>query len=327
MLETRFTRLVGCEAPVQLAPMGGIVTPELAAAVTGAGGHAMAGITGQPAAVVEQFVGSLREATEGRFGVNVLVPFLDREVFELAAGLVPLVELYHGDPDAALIEAAHVKGAMVSWQVTSGDEAEAAERAGCDLIVAHGVEAGGRMPGGIGLLTLLQHVLDKVRTIPVLAAGGIATPRGLAAVLAAGADGARLGTRFLASQESGAHPDYVRAVVDASSEDTTLARRFNVMWPDESNPPHRVLRSAIEAAEAISDETVGEMRVGREVYPLPRFAVPPPNLNFSGSIEAMALYAGESAGLIDEVRPAADIVRELCEGAADLLSRRQPALT
>ena len=112
----------------------------------------------------------------------------------------------------------------------------------------------------------------------------------------------------------------------ASSEDTTVTNAFSVLWPDGEKPPHRVLKSAVEAAEALSDEVVGEMQAGPNKVPLPRLSVPPPGRTTTGRIDAMALYAGESAGAIDEVLPAGEIVRGLVKGAEELLSRTGAAV-
>jgi NAD(P)H-dependent flavin oxidoreductase YrpB (nitropropane dioxygenase family) len=154
--------------------------------------------------------------------------------------------------------------------------------------------------GQLSLLPLLDAVLDAVGT-PVVAAGGIATARGVAAVLAAGASAARLGTRFVATLEANAHPEYVDALLRASADDTALTTAFSGMWPDA---PHRVLRSCI---------------VGAERVPVPKLSVPSPSRDASGAIAAMALYAGESVGAVTKVAAAGDVVRELAEGAERLL--------
>src|SRR5204863_9454556 len=125
-----------------------------------------------------------------------------------------------------------------AWQVGSVDEARAAVDAGCDFIVAQGVEAGGHVRGQIGLLPLLDRVLDVVG-VPVVAAGGIGTARAMAAALAAGASAVRVGTRFVASQEADTHPDYAQALIDAGPGDTVLTTTVAVMCP---GAPHRVLR-------------------------------------------------------------------------------------
>jgi NAD(P)H-dependent flavin oxidoreductase YrpB (nitropropane dioxygenase family) len=153
----------------------------------------------------------------------------------------------------------------------------------------------------------------------VIAAGGIATARDLAAVLAGGCAGARVGTRFVASAESPAHPDYVKALLSASAGDTCLTEVFSAEWPDA---PHRVLRRAIAAAEAAPDGAVGETIEAGHRIPIPRFSVTPPTRDTTGRIEAMALYAGESVGSVDAVSPAAAIVAELVSGAEALLRKQ-----
>jgi NAD(P)H-dependent flavin oxidoreductase YrpB (nitropropane dioxygenase family) len=143
----------------------------------------------------------------------------------------------------------------------------------------------------------------------------------MAAALAAGAAAVRVGTRFLATAESGAHPDYLAALLAAGQTDTVLTTAFAVGWPDA---PHRVLASALAAAEALDDETVGALEVDGEPQPVPRFAARTPSREVTGSVEAMALYAGEGVGLVTEIEDAASLVRELGDGAEALLRRWTP---
>ncbi len=151
----------------------------------------------------------------------------DPGCFALAGRRARVVEFFWAWPDPALIETVHEQGALVSWQVGSREEAVAAAAAGSDLIVAQGMEAGGHVRGKIGILALLDEVLAAV-DVPVLAAGGVGTGRALAAVLAAGADGARVGTRFVAAEESDAHPLYVEALLAAGPADTVYTEAFSV---------------------------------------------------------------------------------------------------
>lgn len=315
MLATSFTRLAGIDVPIQLAGMPGITTPELVAAVAEAGGLAMFGAAGQAAAALEAELERLARRTRGVFGVNFLVPFVDPDCVAVAARRARVVEFFYGEPDAQLVARARAGGALVSWQVGSLCEALAAERAGCDFVVAQGTEAGGHVRGETSLLPLLSQVLDAVR-VPVVAAGGIASARGLAAVLACGAGAARVGSRFVAAAESGAHPAYVKALLGASAADTCLTLCFSSGWPDA---PHRVLRSAVAAAEALPEGVIGELRLAEGALPIERFSVMPPTAATTGAIEGMALYAGESVGEITSVQPAAAIVAELVAGAERLL--------
>ncbi|HEY7690787.1 MAG TPA: nitronate monooxygenase [Gaiellaceae bacterium] len=318
MLETAFTELVGCRLPIQLAAMGGgVTTPELVVAVSRAGGLGMLQRGGtRPLA---ERIAEIEDARAGPFGVN-FVPALgqgERDEIELAASRARLVEFFWADPDPEVVALVHAGGALAGWQVGSVDEARRAADAGCDLVVAQGVEAGGHVRGTVALLPLLAEVLEAV-SVPVVAAGGIASARSMAAVLAAGASAVRIGTRFLATSESGAHPDYVAALLASGQTDTVLTTAFGVGWPDA---PHRVLASAVAAAEALDDETVGALDVNGEPQPLPRLAARTPTREVTGTVEAMALYAGEGVGLVTEIEDAGSLVRELAEGAEALLRR------
>jgi nitronate monooxygenase len=315
VLRTRFTDLVGCSLPLQLAGMGGGVgAPELATAVARAGGLGMIG-PGPSSGELRVILDGLQEDPPGVIGVNFLMPFLEVAAVEVAASRARVVEFFYGDPDAQLVKAVHEGGALASWQVGSVAEARAAVQAGCDLVVAQGTEAGGHVRGRLGLLPLLEEVLDAVE-VPVLAAGGVGTARGVAAVLATEADGVRVGTRFVAAAESGAHPEYVAALVEAGSEETVLTETFSAVWPDA---PHRVLRSCVEAAEALGADIAGEVTHGESTVPVRRFASQPPNRATRGEVGAMALYAGQGVGTVRGVQPAGEIVAELMEGAERLL--------
>jgi len=318
MLQTEFTKLVGCTVPIQLAPIPSIAGVELAAAVAESGALGMIGTPLLSPPVLQTILEDLGKRTSGVFGAGVLVPFLDMDCVDVAAARARVVEFFYGEPDAALVRKVHAGGALAGWQVGSKEEAAKAVDAGCDYIAAQGTEAGGHVRGHTGLLPLLSAVLDTV-DVPVLAAGGIATGRDLAAVLAAGAAGARLGTRFVASAESAAHPDYVQRLLAADAGDTVLTEAFSVMWP---NAPHRVLKSSVEAVQRLSGDTIGEFNAPGMQMPVPRLSVIAPTADTTGAVEAMALYAGESVTNVNRVKPAAQIVRELAEGAEKLLRDR-----
>jgi NAD(P)H-dependent flavin oxidoreductase YrpB (nitropropane dioxygenase family) len=217
-----------------------------------------------------------------------------------------------------LVQIVHAGGALAAWAVGSREEAVTAVEAGCDFIIAQGIEAGGHVRGTIGLLPLLGEVLDAV-PVPVLAAGGIGTGRAMAVALAAGADGVRVGTRFAATEEAGAHPRYLAALLGARDKDTVYTDAFSVGWPDA---PVRVLRSSLAAAQAFPDEIVGEAtnRDG-SVTSIPRLMAGVPDRLTSGQIEAMCWPAGESVSGLKRVQCAGEVVRELAVEAEDLLRR------
>jgi NAD(P)H-dependent flavin oxidoreductase YrpB (nitropropane dioxygenase family) len=309
---SRLSDLLGCELPIQLAPMGSVsVTPALPLAVAGAGGHAVYPALALPPRALAPAIDALAEGTRA-FGVNFLVPMMQRESVELAAERAPYVDFFLGEPDPALVALVREGGGVCGWQVETAEEARAAEAAGCDVVVAKGWESGGRKRlEGPTLLALLDAVLDAV-SIPVVAAGGIATARGVAAALAAGADGVRVGTRFIAATESDAHPAWQRAIVEARADDAVVSHAFNAGMPVPG--PHRVLRRSIEAAEALGDDEAGVVRMGGAEIPVARFAPMPPTRESTGAIEAMPFYAGQSAGAVTAIRPAAEIMRELTAG-------------
>ena len=316
MIQTRFTALVGCAVPIQQAGMGN-ARRELAAAVARAGALGMLGGVMQPPALLAEEVDAARHESGGPVGVNFLMPFLDRAAVEATAPRARVVEFFYGDPDQELVKAVRAAGALAAWQVGSGEEARAAEQAGCDFVIAQGVEAGGHVRGKTGLLPLLDEVLDAVE-VPVVAAGGIGTERGMAAALAAGADAVRVGTRFLAAEEADVHASYAEALVEAGPEDTQLTEAFSTMWP---NAPHRVLSSCVEVAQGLDDEFVGEIEHAGERMPVPRLSPPAPGRSATGRIDAMALYAGQSVGAVQRLQPAEAIVRDLAGGAERLLRK------
>jgi nitronate monooxygenase len=310
-MDRRVLKLWRSDLPIQLAPMGGVsATPRLALAVSAAGAHAMYTALALPPAALAP---SLEALSEAAFGVNFLVPMMDPGSLELAAERAPYVDFFLEDAGPELVERVHAGGAVCGWQVESAEEARAAEAAGCDVVVAKAWESGGRKRiEGPTLLPLLDAVLDAV-SIPVVAAGGIATARGVAAALAAGAAGVRVGTRFIAAAESDAHPRWVAAVLDAAATDAVVSDAFNTGLVPPG--PHRVLRSAIAAAEALPpEERAATLHLAGAEIPVPRFGPQPPTRDTTGEIAAMALYAGQSAGAVSDVRPAAEIVAELADG-------------
>jgi NAD(P)H-dependent flavin oxidoreductase YrpB (nitropropane dioxygenase family) len=167
----------------------------------------------------------------------------------------------------------------------------------------------------VGWLTLTDELLTAV-DVPVVAAGGIGSARAVASALAAGAAGVRVGTRFVATLESGAHPSYIDALVRASGNDTVITTAFSGMWP---GAPHRVLRSCVSAMEAFDGDVVGSVELAATKLSIPKGSAIAPTRETTGAVPAMALYAGESVGSVVGVPSAGDVVRELAEGAEQLL--------
>ena len=298
-----FIDLVGCRRPIQSASLGGpISTAPLAAAVSNAGGL---GMIANPfsAAEVRKQVEDARALTGEPIGVGFLIPFVAMEALEAAAASAEVVEFFYGDPDRELVRLVRADGAIAGWQVGSAAEAHAAAEAGCDYVVAQGIEAGGHVRGTKRLDDVLAEALTCV-DIPVVAAGGVGTGERFSGLLAAGAAAVRVGTRFVAAEEADAHPDYVARLIAASQQDTVLTEAFGNGWP---GAPHRVLRSAIEAAQQFDGRVVGAVGGGE----IGVFGPLPPTREVSGEIGAMALYAGTSVEHVTRIQPAAEIVAEL----------------
>jgi nitronate monooxygenase len=307
-LTTRYTELVGCRVPVQQAPMGSVSTSSLAVAVADAGGVGSITALGMTAADLDKVLAGMTGRTTGTLAANFLTGQIDPEAVAAAAARARIVDFFWADPDPALVEVAHRGGALACWQVGSLDEARAAADAGCDVVAVQGTEAGGHVRGHSPLLPLLESVLGQL-DVPVLAAGGIGDGRAFAAVLAAGADGARAGTRFVAARESGAHPEYKQAVVDAAAGSTEITGAFSVCPLCATVPRARVLRSCVSALDGLAGDVVGETTAGGRRVTLPRGHGSPPGAAATGHIEAMPMYAGESAAGISAVEPAAHIIR------------------
>ncbi|MEX2300563.1 MAG: nitronate monooxygenase [Bryobacterales bacterium] len=330
MLRTPLCDRLGMDVPILCAPMGFVTGPELAAAVSNAGGLGIMSFSRNPPEVLRQQIRRLRALTQKPFGVNLLLPAgVEEHVAVCLEERVPLLSLFWGDP-SPYVEPAHAVGALVIHQIGSVDEARAATGAGVDIIIAQGVEAGGHVRGEVSTLTLVPAVVDAVAPSPVVASGGIADARGVAAALVLGAQAVSIGTRFLATTESNAHPFYKQKIVEAREGDTVRSTIFGYNWP---NAPHRTLRTAFveqwledqpRGNEARPDEPViGETRIAGERVAIRRFMGFTPSVETTGDIESMALYAGQGVGLIHEIKPAGEVVSELVEGATRILETRR----
>ncbi|MGA4879127.1 NAD(P)H-dependent flavin oxidoreductase [Streptomyces lydicamycinicus] len=325
-LTTPVCRQLGIEVPVVQAPIGSAATPELAAAVAEAGGLGTLALTwvSEPEAV--RRIRQVRRLTSRPFAVNLVLDFPVEELVEVClAESVPVISTFWGDPSAV---SARVRpaGAVHLHTVGSVAEAERAVAAGVDVIVAQGCEAGGHVRGEVSTMALVPAVVDAVHPVPVIAAGGIADGRGLAAVLALGAQAGWLGTRFLTACEAATHEVYRQAVIGAAPQDAVHTWCFDGGWPDA---PHRALRnSTLSAWEAAGRPTApdrpGEGAVvarsadGR-TWARYQDMVPVPGM--SGDLEALALYAGQSAGLVHDIAPAGRIVADIATRAAALMGR------
>ena len=303
------------------APIGPAATPALAAAVSEAGGLGSLGASWAEPEMLRSQIREIRRLTERPVCVNLVLAFEQEERLEVAlAEGVELISFSWG-ADGRLAARAHAAGAMVAVQAGSPAEAHAAVEAGCDVVIAQGVEAGGHVQGEIGVLALVGE-LSTTLAVPVIAAGGIADARGVKAAMAAGAAGAMIGTRFLATPEADVHPDWAARLVSAGAADTVLTDLFDGGWP---GAPHRVLRNSTYARwdeagrpAAGSRPGEGELVARHGDLEIPRYAADEPRRETTGDLEAMCLYAGQGVGLVSEIEPAAEIVSRIAAELREL---------
>lgn len=329
MLATPLCRALGIEYPIFSVGFGGGAGPELVAAVSNAGACGVLGGAGKEPAYLRQHIHQVRTLTKKPFGVNIILAvMLEGQIETCLDEQVPFLVLFWGDPRPYVPEA-HRLGIKVFLQVGSVDEAKAAAEAGVDAIIAQGVEAGGHVKSRTSLSTLLPSVVEAVKPVPVIAAGGIANGRGLMAALSLGAQGVSMGTRFVASDEAFVPREYKERVAKSTAEGTVYSTLFDLGWP---NAPHRTLRNrVVEEWEAAGRPPSGQ-RPGEGTVigtrtragiteDLVRYEAIMVTPEFKGDIDEVPLWAGESCSLVNDIKPAAQIVEDIVREAEEALAQ------
>jgi nitronate monooxygenase len=315
-VHTPVCELLGIDQPIVLAAM--VAVPELAAAVSNAGGLGMVTLTwSSPAGDI---VRQTADLTDRPFCGNLVLTSDQHRRLDQALGAgLRVVSLFLGDP-AGYVETVHDAGGIVLHTVGSAEEARRAVASGVDVIVAQGWEAGGHVGSRIATLPLVPAVVDAVAPVPVIAAGGIGDARGVAAVLALGAQAAWVGTRFLLAQEMPIHEEYRQRLIQANESDAEwYPDLYDVGWPDS---PHRALHnSTAEAWEAAGrpplerrpgeGDVIAHFASGEAIV---RYEPAPPMVGTTGDIEALSQWAGQSVALARRSQSAAEIVAELVSG-------------
>jgi enoyl-[acyl-carrier protein] reductase II len=333
MLKTRITEQYGLEVPFINAGMAFIATVPLVRAVCKAGGMGMLGIPAMPPDVLRAAIRDIKAVDPACFGVDIIARFSGIEHIEMCVTeKVPVVVFFWDDAPDEWLSRLRAAGSHIWFQVGSVDEAKAAFRRGGQVLVVQGSEAGGHNRSAAATFSLLPAVIDAVPSVPVVAAGGIADGRTVAAALALGADAVWVGTRLLASFEAYAHPQYKDQVVAAGVEDT--ARHF-IFGPEFPDAPTRGLRNRIvrewERREGpppykvVPDSelpVIGQARFYGQEFPMKRFCGFPPTPEFTGDLEEMSLLAGESVGQTKRLMSAARIIEEMISGAEAVIRKR-----
>ncbi len=321
MIITPLCTLLGIEHPILNASMAGTATGELAAAVSEAGGFGMIGGTNPDGASwLREQIRVARSRTSRPFGVGFISPFPDTEELARVALDEGVAAINHSFADPTpFVAPAHAAGVKVFVQVQTLKQAVTAAQAGADVIIAQGGEAGGHA-GALGTFALLPAVVDAVAPVPVVAAGGIADGRGLAAALLLGAQGAWMGTRFVTSHEWGGPSWEQEAVLAATSDDTVQTRVYDLIAerPFPAENPDRMLRNPFIDRW---NEREAEIPAHREALQTEVAAG-----HERVDLTVAGVSAGVSAGLITSARPAGEIVRDIVREAEDLLRERPRTL-
>ncbi|KAK7302537.1 hypothetical protein RJT34_13429 [Clitoria ternatea] len=322
--------ILGFEYGIVQAPLGpDIAGPHLVAAVANAGAL---GLLRSPdwdsPDYLRELIKKTRTLTGKPFGVGVVLAFpFEENLKVILEEKVAVLQVYWGHCTKDLVNKAHSAGVKIVPQVGTVEAAKQAIDAGVDAIIVQGREAGGHVIGQDGLISLVPMVVDLVgdRGIPIIAAGGIVDARGYVAALALGAQGICLGTRFVATEESYAHPEYKRKLVEVDeTEYTDVFGRAR--WP---GAPHRVLQTpfykewrTLPAHENEANKPViGHSTINGVEKEIRLFAGTVPNKTTAGDLESMVMYAGQGVALIKEILPAGEVVKMLVEGA-QLITRQ-----
>lgn len=336
-LRTPLCHQLGIEYPIFSAGIGHAAGPELVAAVSNAGGFGVLGASGMAPDEMGGLIRRVRELTRMPFGVNIIIEeteegdraWLLEAVAAVGAHRAAAVVLFWGDP-SPYVQIAHRDQIKVLIQVGSVDEAVHAAECGVDAVIAQGIEAGGHVRGTTSIWELLPATIEAVKPLPVLASGGIGDGVGLARALQMGAQGVSLGTRFVASDECWAHIAYKQRVVDSTAADTVYNELYDVWWP---NAPHRTLRNKTfdewdAAGRPPSGKRPGEGTfIGRrhsssgQVVDWPRYAIGTAPPDFDGDIDYAPMWAGESCSVVNDIKPAGEIIRDLVRDAEASIAR------
>jgi len=304
-LHTRLTSLLGIDRPIIQGGMAWTATAELAGAVSNAGGLGIIGAGHMPTDLLREQIRNAKLITQRPFGVNLmlLTPHIDDIVQMVLDEGIPVVTTGAGNP-GKYMQALKDAGIRVLPIVPSVALAKRMESIGADALIGEGMEAGGHI-GELTTMVLTPQLVDAVE-IPVVAAGGIADGRGVAAAFALGAEGVQVGTRFMCAEECTIHPDVKAEVIKAKDRDTVVTGR-------STGHPVRVLknklaRQIMELDRENKAEEIEELGAGKLALAMRQ-----------GDIHMGSLMAGQAAAMVCRIEPAADIIAEMMGDAEGLL--------
>jgi NAD(P)H-dependent flavin oxidoreductase YrpB (nitropropane dioxygenase family) len=342
-LSTPLCDLLGIDLPIFSVGFGVSAGPELVAAVSNAGAFGVVGGTGVAGSELQKIIARTHTLTDRPIGVNLIIadldvpdpdadaiPFLDEQVAAVLEAGVDAIVFFWGPLDR-YIDQVHTAGALVFLQVGSVEEGREAIAAGADAVIAQGFEAGGHVRGRESIWEVLPRLVEAVRPAPVLASGGIGDGAGIARALRAGAQGVSLGTRFVATAEAFIHPAFKRRVVESTAADTVYAPDlFYVNWPEA---PHRVLRNrTVREWEAAGRPPIGQRpgegtTIGTQHrawgdFEWPRYATGMVTPDFEGDPDLAPMWCGESCTVVNDIKPAAEVIADLVRDATAATASR-----
>ncbi|MGR3218512.1 MAG: NAD(P)H-dependent flavin oxidoreductase [Candidatus Anammoxibacter sp.] len=318
LIKTPVCDLLGINYPIVLGGMASATSVPMVVSVSEAGGLGILGITGLNHKQIHEQISSIKAETDKPFGVNYLLFKIDDDVYsETIKERPPIISLAWARPDQDLkmfFKKAHDAGSLVVYMVGNVNEAIRAAEAGADVIVAQGTEGGGHVRL-ISTMALTPMVVNAVSPCPVLAAGGIADGRGLAASLALGAEGVLIGTRFLATHEAPLHQNYKDAIVKSNGHDTVL-----------TNIPDLISKSDWPGgcARALQNDFINYWSERKELISQNADEISEASLKArkEGNIDKTSLLVGQNAGLIDSVMSIKDVITQMVEQAEEIISKR-----
>ena len=312
----KLLKLLHIEFPIIQAPVGGIATPELAAAVSNSGGLGGIALSWSDDNDAETKINKVQSLTSKPFYVNFVLNFEPKALKKALEMGVKVIQFSWGMPNKEQVDLVKSFNATIGIQVTDKHSALKAISLGAEYLVCQGVEAGGHVQASKSLETALKEVVEVANQLPVVASGGISTGKNIHHYVQLGASGVVMGSRFVVSLESGAHPFYKETLVKANSDDTVLTACMNKGW---ENSTSRIIRNSTfsmweaDGCALIGNrpgefDQLGTSPTGKSIE---RYSISVPTIGFTGEVEAMAMYVGTSVQHINEVKSASDIIKDI----------------
>ncbi|MEX2080771.1 MAG: nitronate monooxygenase [Dehalococcoidia bacterium] len=315
MIRTAVCDLLDIKVPIVQAGMGAYTSPEQVAAVTNAGALGSLGAANRPLDDWTRSIARIADLTAGSFALNHAITVIDEEAFEIGLRSRPKVVTLALDHPREYVGRVHDAEALVMQQITTVAQAEAAAEQGVDIIIAQGGESGG-YGGVVSTMALVPQVVDAVRPLPVLAAGGISDGRGLAAALMLGAQGVNIGTRFLATKESPIVDSWKQAILAASSEDAVKAEIWNLISPTMGTTGYGTVLGALRTP-FLDDWSARRSEIPEK---LPEILQQIGSAIEQGAFHDLMIFGGQSAGAITDLPSSAEVIGDIVREAEQVLS-------